>query len=137
MLAPQARSKGGQARVPAKLFEDHIIADHVVVKANIEEGHKGERVAFAVKDLHTQFRCIYPAQTKCSVEIVTALQHFVGPQDSVETIERADCCHQRVTGYRHQTSIEHVDSSKYSLEGTLRFGILMLSLEVLLLRLAF
>ena len=38
MLAPHARSKGGQGRLETKAFGDHII-----LKANIEPGIKGER----------------------------------------------------------------------------------------------
>ena len=53
MMAPYARSKGGQARIETSNFGDHIIADHVILKANIEEGLKGEKVALVVKDLHT------------------------------------------------------------------------------------
>ena len=47
-----------EGRVPTKMFGDHLIADHVVVRANIEEGHRGERVALVVKDLRTQLRRI-------------------------------------------------------------------------------
>ena len=90
MLAPQARKKGGESRIQTKAFGDHLIADRVVARANIEEGDRGERVALVVKDLRTKFRCIYPAQTKSADEVATALQHFVGQDDVVETIYTAN-----------------------------------------------
>ena len=64
MLAPYARSKGGQARVETNRFGDHIIADHVLIKANVEEGIKGEKVALVIKDIHTQFRYVYQSQSR-------------------------------------------------------------------------
>ena len=45
MMAPQARRKGGQTRIETKVFGDHIIGDHVIIKKNVEEGFKGEQVA--------------------------------------------------------------------------------------------
>ena len=45
MMAPPAKKKGGQKRLDTKSFGDHIVADHTVIKANVEEGVKGETVA--------------------------------------------------------------------------------------------
>ena len=59
MMAPPAKKKGGQKRLDTKSFGDHIVADHTVVKANVEEGFKGETVALVMKDIHTQFRHVY------------------------------------------------------------------------------
>ena len=124
MLAPQARKKGGESRIQTKAFGDHLIADHVVVRANIEEGNRGERVALVVKDLHTKFRSIYPAQSKSSDEVVVALQHFVAPDDAVEVIytdnSRELIAGIKELGYRHQTSVEYVDSSKSFIEREVR-----------------
>ena len=124
MLAPQARKKGGESRIQTKAFGDHLIADHVVVRANIEEGSRGERVALVVKDLHTKFRSIYPAQSKSSDEVVVALQHFVAPDDAVEVIytdnSRELIAGIKELGYRHQTSVEYVDSSKSFIEREVR-----------------
>ena len=53
MMAPPAKKKGGQKRSETKSFRDHIVADHTVVKANVEEGVKGETVALVMKDIHT------------------------------------------------------------------------------------
>ena len=66
MMAPPAKKKGGQKRLETKSFGDHIVADHTVVEANVEEGVKGETVALVMKDIHTQFRHVYPSQTKSS-----------------------------------------------------------------------
>ena len=124
MLAPQARKKGGESRVQTKAFGDHLIADHVVARANIEEGNRGERVALVVKDLHTKFRRIYPAQSKSSDEVVIALQHFVAPDDAVEVIytdnSRELIAGIKELGYRRQTSVEYVDSSKSFIEREVR-----------------
>ena len=86
MMKRPARSKGGQGRVLTKKFGDHLIAYRVLIKRNVEEGWKGEVVALVVKDLHTQFRCVYPAASKSSDDCIKALRHFVGPHDEVETI---------------------------------------------------
>eukprot|EP00435_Cladocopium_sp_Y103_P024493 s1104_g6.t1 len=43
MMAPQARSKGGQKRVVTETFGDHIIGDHVIIRKNVEEGFRGEQ----------------------------------------------------------------------------------------------
>ena len=124
MLAPQARKKGGESRIQTKAFGDHLIADHVVVRANIEEGSRGERVALVVKDLHTKFRSMYPSQSKSSDEVVIALQHFVAPDDAVEVIytdnSRELIAGIKELGYRHQTSVEYVDSSKSFIEREVR-----------------
>ena len=44
MMAPPARKKGGQKRLETNCFGDHVVADHTVVKANVEEGVKGEKL---------------------------------------------------------------------------------------------
>ncbi|CAK9015021.1 Uncharacterized protein SCF082_LOCUS12576 [Durusdinium trenchii] len=124
MLAPQARKKGGESRIQTKASGDHLIADHVVARANIEEGNRGERVGLVVKDLHTKFRSIYPAQCKSSDEVVVALQHFVVPDDAVEVIytdnSRELIAGIKELGYRHQTSVEYVDSLKSFVEREVR-----------------
>ena len=124
MMAPQARKKGGQARVETKKFGDHIIADHVLVRTNVEEGWKGESVALVVKDLHTQFRCVYPSRWKDAHACVDALNHFISQHDGVETVY-TDNSRELIKaiedlGYRHQTSIEYVDSSKSFVEREVR-----------------
>ena len=124
MMAPQARKKGGQARVETKKFGDHIIADHVLVKTNVEEGLKGETVALVVKDLHTQFRCVYPSRWKDAHACIDALNHFISQHDGVETVY-TDNSRELIKaiedlGYRHQTSIEYVDSSKSFVEREVR-----------------
>ena len=124
MMKPPARAKGGQGRVPTKKFGDHVIADHVLIKRNVEEGWKGEVVALVVKDLHTQFRCVYPATSKSSDECCKAFQHFIGPQDEVEVIYTDNAPELKSAveylGYRHQTSIEYMDSTMSFVEREVR-----------------
>ena len=38
MMKPPARSKGGQSSIPTTKFGDHPIADHVLIKSNVEKG---------------------------------------------------------------------------------------------------
>ena len=124
MTAPQARKKGGQSRVDTRKFGDHIIADFVLIKANVEEGWKGEYVALVVKDLHTQFRAVYPSNTRHSQECCRSILHFVGKNDDVEVIYTDNApelkAAVRELGYRHQTSIEYIDSTKSFVEREIR-----------------
>ena len=69
-----------------KSFGDHIVADHTVIKSNVEEGVKGETVALVMKDIHTQFRHVYPSQTKSSESCVNAFNHFLSHKDEVGAV---------------------------------------------------
>ena len=124
MLAPYARSNSGQARVDTTRFGDHIIADHVLIKANVEEGMKGEKVALVIKDIHTQFRYVYPSQSRFAEDCTFAINHFVNGKDDVEVIYTDNSRELKAAikelGYRHQTSIEYVDSSKSFVEREIR-----------------
>ena len=57
-------------------------------------------------------------------EVIIALQHFVAPDDAVETLytdnSRELIAGIKELGYRHQTSIEYVDSSKSFIEREVR-----------------
>ena len=124
MLAPYARSKGGQARVDTTRFGDHIIADHLLTRANVEEGIKGEKVALVIKDIHTQFRYAYPSQSRFAEDCTFAINHFVNGKDDVEVIYTDNSRELKAAikelGYRRQTSIEYVDSSKSFVEREIR-----------------
>ena len=124
MMAPPARKKGGQKRLETKSFGDHIVADHTVVKANVAEGVQGETVALVMKDIHTQFRHVYPSQTESSDSCVSAFNHFLSHKDEVDAVYM-DISRELIAtigelGYRHQTSTEHVDSSKSFVEREIR-----------------
>jgi hypothetical protein len=118
MMAPPARKKGGQKRLDTKSFGDHIVADHTVVKANVEEGVKGETVALHGDEghPHTQFRHVYPSQTKSSESCLNAFNHFLSHKDEVGAVYTDNSRELIATigelGYRQQTSTEYVDSSK-------------------------
>ena len=124
MLAPYARSKGGQGRLETKAFGDHIIADHVILKTNIEQGIKGEWCALVIKDVHTQFRYVYPSTSKSTEQSVAGIQHFISGRDEVEVLYTDNSRELKAAieqlGYRHQTSIEYVDSSKSFVEREIR-----------------
>ena len=125
MMAPPARKKGGRKDwIITKAFGDHIVADHTVLKANVEEGVKGESVALVMKDIHTQFRHVYPSQTKSSESCVSAFNHFLSHKDEVGAVYTDNSRELIATigelGYRHQTSTEYVDSSKSFVEREIR-----------------
>lgn len=120
MMAPPAKKKGGQKRLETKAFGDHVVADHTVVKENVEEGIKGETLALVMKDIHTQFRHVDPSQTKSSESCVAAFNHFLSHKDEVGAVYTDNSRELIATigelGYRHQTSTEYVDSSKSFVE---------------------
>ena len=124
MMAPHARNKGGQKRIETEMFGDHIIGDHVIIKKNVEEGFRGEQVALVLKDLHTQYRFVYPSQSKDAQSSVDGLNHFIGPKDDVQVVYTDNSPELiraiKDLGYRHQTSIEYVDSSKSFAEREVR-----------------
>ena len=107
-----------------KSFGDHIVADHTVIKSNVEEGVKGETVALVMKDIHTQFRHVFPSQTKSSESCVNAFNHFLSHKDEVGVVYTDNSRELIATiselGYRHQTSTEYVDSSKSFVEREIR-----------------
>ena len=122
MMAPPAKKKGGQKRLETKSFGVHIVADHTVIKANVEEGVKGETVALHGDEVHphTQFRHVYPSQTKSSESCLNAFNHFLSHKDEVGAVYTDNSRELIATigelGYRHQTSTEYVDSSKSFVE---------------------
>ena len=127
MMAPHARRKGGQKRVEIQVFGDHIIGDHVIIKKNVEEGVRGEQVALVWKDLRTQYRFVYPSQSKDAQSTVDGLNHLIGSKDDVQGVYTDNSPEQiraiKDSGYRryrHQTSIEYVDSSKSFAEREVR-----------------
>ena len=90
----------------------------------MEEGVKGETVALVMKDIHTQFRHVYPSQTKSSESCVNAFNHFLSHKDEVGAVYTDNSRELIATiselGYRHQTSTEYVDSSKSFVEREIR-----------------
>ena len=124
MMAPHARNKGGQKRIETEVFGDHIIGDHVIIKKIVEEGFRGEQVALVLKDLHTQYRYVNPSQTEDAQSSVDGLNHFIGPKDDVQVVYTDNSPELiraiKDLGYRHQTSIEYVDSSKSFAEREVR-----------------
>ena len=99
---------------------DHIVAEPTVVKANVEEGVKGETVALVMKDIHTQLRHVNPSKSKSGDSCVSAFNHFLSHKDEVDAVYTDNSRELIATigelGYRHQTSTEYVDSSKSFVE---------------------
>ena len=121
MLAPYVRSKGGQGRLETKAFGDHIIANHVILQDQHRARYQRRMVcscdqgrAYAVQvrlpidqQKHGAICCRDPA-----FHFRIRLK-FSTPITPVESRNRA-------VGYRHQTSIEYVDSSKSFVEREIR-----------------
>ena len=123
MLAPYGRKVGGSKHVIARGFGDHIVADHVIPK-NVEKGIEGQTSMLIIKDVYTQFRYVYPADSKSADSIVRAFQHFLRTVDDVGIVytdnapELIDAIEQ--LGYRHQTSVEYQQSTKAVVEREVR-----------------
>ena len=112
-MAPPARKKGGQKRLETNCFGDHVVADHTVVKANVEEG-----VNLVMKEIHAQFRHVYPSQSKSGDSCVSAFNHFLSRKDEVGAVYTDNS--RELIATRHQTSTESVDSSKSFVECEIR-----------------
>eukprot|EP00435_Cladocopium_sp_Y103_P044832 s114_g12.t1 len=124
MMAPPAKKRGGQKRLDTRHFAEHLIADHTVVKTNVEEGIKGETVALVKKDVHTQFRHAYPSQSKSGDSCVTAFNDFLSHKDEVGAVY-TDNSRKLIAAigemrFHHQTSTEYVDSSESFVERGVR-----------------
>ena len=123
MMAPPAKKKGGQKRLETKSL-GITLSPTTVVKANVEESAKGETVALVMKGIHTQFRHVYPSQTKSGESCVAAFNHFLSRKDEVGAVYTDNSRELFSTigefGYRHQSSIEYVDSSKSFVEREIR-----------------
>ena len=110
MLAPSGRSVGGSQHVLARGFGDHIVCDHVIPK-DIEEGIEGQTSMLVIKDVYTQYRCVYPSENKTADSIVKAFKHFLKTSDLVGIVytdnasEMLDAIEE--LGYKHQTSVEY------------------------------
>ena len=86
MMKPYATRKGGSRHVKSDKFGDHIVADHVIMKKSIETGVDDESVMMVIKDIYTQYRYAYPAESKSSDEIIKGFNHFLRTTDSVGVV---------------------------------------------------
>ena len=123
MLAPYGRSVGGSQHVLARGFGDHIVCDHVIPK-DIEEGIEGQTSMLVIKDVYTQYRCVYPSENKTADSIVKAFKHFLTTSDLVGIVytdnapEMLDAIEE--LGFKHQTSVEYQHSTKAVVEREVR-----------------
>ena len=101
-----------------------VITSFVIIKKNVEEGFRGEQVALVLKDLHTQYRFVYPSQSKDAQRSVDALNHFIGSKDDVQVVYTDNSPELLQSSSKmwtcNQTSIEYVDSSKSFAEREVR-----------------
>ena len=81
-------------------------------------------MTLVMKDIHTQFRHVYPSQNKSGESCGNTFNHFLSHNDEVGAVY-TDNSRELIStigelGYRHQTSTEHVDSSKSFVEREFR-----------------
>ena len=123
MLAPYGRNVGGSQHVLACGFGDYIVCDHVIPK-DIEEGIEGQTSMLAIKDVYTQYRCVYPSENKTADSIVKAFKHFLKTSDLVGIVytdnapEMLDAI--KELGFKHQTSVEYQHSTRAVVEREVR-----------------
>ena len=119
-MKPYATRKGGSRHVKSDKFGDHIVADHVIMKKSIETGVDDESVMMVIKDIYTQYRYAYPAESKSSDEIIKGFNHFLRTTDSVGVVYTDNSPEFNAAieeyGFVHQNSVEYVDSTKAVVE---------------------
>ena len=80
----QARRRDPETRVRAAAFGDLVMADHMVVMKDSEEGVSGEKAALMIYDEGTDYRELVGVQSKSAHHAELALKAFVG-EGSVKT----------------------------------------------------
>ena len=104
----------------ARGFGDHIVCDHVIPK-DIEEGIEGQTSMLVIKDVYTQYRCVYPSENKTADSIARAFKQtsdIVGIVYTDNAPEMLDAIEE--LGFKHQTSVEYQHSTKAVVEREVR-----------------
>ena len=124
MYSPQARKTGGSSSITSTKYGDHITVDHIITRDMLDHGYDDQKVALVVKDVYSQFRYVYPSDTKNSEQCHEDLLHFLGKDDEVGIIysDNAPELGQAIKrlGVRHNTSREYVDENKSVIEREIR-----------------
>ena len=124
MYSPQARKTGGSSSITSTKYGDHITVDHIITRDMLDHGYNDQKVALVVKDVYSQFRYVYPSDTKNSDQCHEDLLHFLGKDDDVGIIysDNAPELGQAIKrlGVRHNTSREYVDENKSVIEREIR-----------------
>ncbi|OLP98785.1 hypothetical protein AK812_SmicGene18734 [Symbiodinium microadriaticum] len=124
MYSPQARKAGGSSSITSTKYGDHITVDHIITRDMLDHGYDDQKVALVVKDVYSQFRYVYPSDTKNSDQCHEDLLHFLGKDDDVGIIysDNAPELGQAIKrlGVRHNTSREYVDENKSVIEREIR-----------------
>ena len=86
------------------------------MKKSIETGVDDESVMMVIKDVYTQYRYAYPAESKSSDEIIKGFNHFLKTTDSVGVVYTDNSPEFNAAiqeyGFVHQNSVEYVDSNQ-------------------------
>ena len=124
MTKPPSYKKGGSETVDADKFGDHITADHLILRDDEEEAIDGSRNALVVKDIATDFRCVYPSARKTTRDCVLALKHFTRGRDDIGVFY-SDNAEELVKAaselkWRHVTSVPYISKSNAQAERSIR-----------------
>ena len=124
MYSPQARKTRGSSSITSTKYGDHITVDHIITRDMLDHGYDDQKVALVVKDVYSQFRYVYPSDTKNSDQCHEDLLHFLGKDDDVGIIysDNAPELGQAIKrlGVRHNTSREYADENKSVIEREIR-----------------
>ena len=93
MFHRRCRRSQGETRAVrhnAKVFGDVITMDHVSSDGDAGMSLSGNVTALIVRDVATGWLEAYPAGSKCTEEVIHALQHFVSPTDKVGLVASDD-----------------------------------------------
>ena len=77
MTKKHAKCSNKPPEVRPQKFGDHMTGDHLFEKR--KHGWEGGNTALNMIDVATHYRSTYPRPDKSAVEVLSALQHFVGP----------------------------------------------------------
>ena len=93
MFHRRCRRSSGETRAVrhnAKVFGDVITMDHLSSDGDVGMSLSGNTTALIVRDVATGWLDGYPAGSKCTEEVVQALQHFVFPTEKVGMVATDD-----------------------------------------------
>jgi hypothetical protein len=71
-------------RTEAVKFSDLITGDHIVTASKMNHSIDGQRDAVVLYDVATMYMDCYPTGSRHADETLAALQHFIGPRETVE-----------------------------------------------------
>ena len=124
MFKPVARANGGSSQIQCENFGQHMTGDFLVTRSEPEIGIDGDKVALVMKDVHSDFKYVYPTARRNGPNAVLAFKHFVGPEDEVGVFYSDNApelkAAARVMTWRHVISRDYISSSNAVAERAIR-----------------